>query len=465
MKTRPYLLWLIALALCFQHCSDEPELNETITFSIPTNAAEIPDNAKLLVNIESNGTGEFIWEELRVYNNGQRYLSSPLNLPRANYAVREFLVVDESDNVLYSATTDPGTLNFSVSAAGTQHIEVSVNKSLPSAKHCSNLKNSFILWVVGNKSFYDYGCNARAYLVSGADTVGRYQVPPFPVRISIKGSAEQTYLLIIEKKDYATVTEEFVLKDWNKLYQKKPHIVSMKPAFSMVATIEYTGDDWPFYFYIGGKDGTPLTVNWGDGTIESYTLGEFDTEFSHLYSNLGSYPMNVTGQLEKITYFYSFYGGSVFDEISFKQLPNLREIRYGLTEGPPIVDLRFNSNLEFAMLSNLMDMETLVLPNRHQLTYIDICGPNKLTTADVDAIIDNIYRNVIRQNIRNGGIGLHATWYGEEGDYSLVGPPSEESMTKLQYLIDNYGWDYYPRPGNSYRSIHQILALQKQKQF
>lgn len=465
MKTRPYLLWLIAIALCLQHCSDEPELNETIAFSIPPSAADIPDDAKLLVSLESNGTTDLILEELSLSYDGQRYISSPLKLPRASYTIREFLVIDESDNVVYSHAP-VAALNFSVSTSGPHEIYVDIGNDITrqlSDQRCTNLRNTFLLWVTGDKPFYEKGCGTRAYVLSGTDTIGRYQIPPYPVRISIKGSTEQTYSLIIEKADYATVTENFVLRDWTRLYQKKPHIISLKPAFTMAAVIEYTGPEWPFNFYLDGKDGTLLTVNWGDGAIESYTLAGYHTECSHIYANVGSYPIDLTGQLENITYFYSFYGGSVFSEISFKRLPNLSEIRYGLTAGPAVVDLRFNQKLEFAMLSNLMDMETLLLPNRHSLTYIDICGPNKLTTADVDAIIDNIYRNVIRQNIRDGGIGLHATWYADEGDYSLVGPPSAESMIKLQYLIDNYGWDYYPRPGNSFRSIQQIQAMQARR--
>jgi hypothetical protein len=284
---------------------------------------------------------------------------------------------------------------------------------------------------------------SSAVVLHDADTIAEFRIPAKKSRIAFAGTSNETYKLVISSGACATFVEEFTLSEMSSTYRNKPYQISLDPAFTMQAT---AGNDpeSPFYFYLGGTGGS-VTVNWGDGQTDSYSMAnEPEFEVAHNYAQAGKYPITITGDLDNITYFYSFYGGSIFSEISFKHLVNLNEIRYGLTHGPETIDLSHNKNLQFAMLPGMMSLKTLLLPETHKMIFLEIDGANQLNAEAVNAIIDNMYTNAVAGNLRDGVFGLRASWAQDENDMTMVGPPSAASMTKVEDLRDSYGWIIHP---------------------
>ena len=151
----------------------------------------------------------------------------------------------------------------------------------------------------------------------------------------------------------------------------------------------------------------------------------------------------MTGALDQITYFYSFYVNGTMHEADFFALIGLRELRFGLTEGPTIIDLTNNENLEKLLMPGILNMEQLLLPADHNISDINIAGSNILTTAAVDAIIANIYNNSIVNGINNGEFNLSTDWGDAEAGV-FIGPPSAGAFTQLTYLRDSMGWVIAP---------------------
>jgi hypothetical protein len=86
------------------------------------------------------------------------------------------------------------------------------------------------------------------------------------------------------------------------------------------------------------------------------------------------------------------------------------------------------------------DVKVLKLPENHQITFLNISGMSSMTTASIDAIIDNLY-NSVTANSRTGNFEFSTSWYEEEGP---IGPPSPDAVDKLRILRDSYGWSIFP---------------------
>lgn len=204
----------------------------------------------------------------------------------------------------------------------------------------------------------------------------------------------------------------------------------------------YPGYDYEFYM---GSSGASISVNWGDGTITTHFIDTpYNSALRHSYSNPGNYVIKITGDLDKITHFDSYYGMGEFYQIDFRVLPNLQQLNVGLTASSSIINLNHNPKLERVSLAGMEDLKALVLPKSHSIRNINLDGPFGMDTHDVDGIIQNIYKNAVSKNLTGGIFTLPASWAQDENDYSMIGPPSASSIDKLRALQNVYGWSIYP---------------------
>jgi hypothetical protein len=217
-------------------------------------------------------------------------------------------------------------------------------------------------------------------------------------------------------------------------------------AFTIGATPLYDYDDqiagYDFLFYMKGSGS--ITIYWGDGSKTYHQFTDSWDTFTHGYPTNGEYQISITGDYKSITYFDTYYGQGPFKAIDFRRLTNLEEVSIGLTESSKVIDLSHNAKLSRVSLAGMQDLETLILPKRHNIRMITLDGPFKFDTSDVDEIVDNIYKNAVAQHITGGYFTLYREWYQEEGDFSMIGPPSAASMEKLNALKNNYGWTIGP---------------------
>jgi hypothetical protein len=208
-----------------------------------------------------------------------------------------------------------------------------------------------------------------------------------------------------------------------------------------------------FMISLIGKAGTTINVDWGDGTSEQLVLesgyppGYGFLNLSRLYENEGSYKVTFTGDLKGISGFRSAYGQGVFDSADFSALIHLESVRIGLTSGPEILDFSGNKQLIEVWLTNVNQMAEVILPKNHQIKSFSFDGPNMMTTAGIDAVIENIYTNAVRGQSYNGSFSARKLFYlneGDEGFNDFVGPPSPSGMAKLRSLQNEYGWGISP---------------------
>jgi hypothetical protein len=449
----PTAMIAFALAGCTDDAAEKNPVHFNFRISDNHVVTDLPAETTLLVSME-NSSGESIYDlaEISFSKGDQGFTSAPLDLKPGEYTVTEFMLVNQDRKILY-ATPEAGsplsrgartpTLNFRVSENDHSSIVtevLNVKEYTPADLGLASfsLRNSFQIEMVEEDE--DVKTFATAAIIKNQDTIAYLNLIENKGRISFDGDPNDDYTLVISKSGSAPYIQHGTVDKLVAQSENRPLKVLLKNAFTMLADVAATDITQPFYFYIGGTGGE-ISVDWGDGTIETYSLDtEYEFEVAHSYTIPQDYPITITGDLRNIKYFYSFYGGSVFKDISFKNLPNLIEIRYGLTNCPKVIDLSHNSKLQFAMLPHLADMETLILPKSHEISFIEIDGINQLNTQDIDEFVNNMYNNTVKKNIMNGMIGMRAYWAQEEGDFTMVGPPSPEALAKLALLQNNYGW-------------------------
>jgi hypothetical protein len=187
-----------------------------------------------------------------------------------------------------------------------------------------------------------------------------------------------------------------------------------------------------------------VSVAWGDGITEQYDLATTAFYLQHSYTIAGIYIIRVTGAVDQITHFYSFYGSGPISSVNFSYVTALQDVRLGITDGPAHISLVHCPNLEVVNMPGISQLSTLLLPASHHISFISISGPNALNTADINAITNNIYTNTVTNNITAGYFTYLNHWsYLDSGP---IGPPSAAATVKLMDLQNTYGWELNPTP-------------------
>lgn len=436
--------------------SDDP-LQLNFKLSEDQNTAALPAETSLIISMESaSGESVYSLENISFSKSGSGFTTEGLDVKPGNYVLTEFMLVDAQGKIMYTipysdsplkdAVTAPLGINVTVTpnSPGKVSTEVlNVAKRKPVDFGLASFRTSNSFQVIVSEGGSGKSVAANAVILDGPDTVASMILPAKKSRISFDGKLDKTYKLVVTKEACAPYVTDFTLGEWATAYRNKAVKILLAPAFTMTAQAD-ANPEYPFYFYIGG-DQANLSINWGDGEVETLTINDpLGQEITHDYASAGAYPITITGELDKIVHFYSFYGGSVFSDIQFRHLTNLKELLYGLTACPSTIDLSENTNLETAMLPGLRDLQTLILPETNSLKFLEVDGDNQLNTEDVDAIINNIYTNASSANRREGVLGLRASWAQAEDDMSMIGPPSAESLILLESLRNDYGWIVHP---------------------
>lgn len=443
-----------------QSCVEDTEPGQQklgVAFSLSSDnqmISDLPANSKLVVNVQSQ-TGESIMEfaEVQFQLSDDGFVTRPIDLPFGNYAITDFMIVNENDEIIYAVPKSSGTLADKV----TQPLNLEFSYSSSVASEITNLR----LLDVRNHKAEEFGyasfkkpgqglnimvnekgsskpTTGKASIMNGNMTLAIFNLAAKMNHITLPPGLTGDHKLVISKDGFAggTFTLAELLEKKNKTLK-----VELEPALTILAYVGFESVSM-FNFDLAGPQGTSVIIDWGDGTTEVHEMNPERSFPVHTYAADGNYPITITGDIDKITFFYSFYGQGMMDDVNFQHLTDLEEIRFGLSRSPAVLDLSHNTKLKFALLAGLDNLEKLYLPESHHLLDLSLAGPNLLSTEAVDAVIDNMHRNVVNNDLRNGTIGLQATWWEE--DQSMIGPPSPQAMAKLQIMKNDYGWGVYP---------------------
>ena len=464
MKNSAPLCCVLLLLLVSQSCMDPVETRNpkpSIAFTLPRGyeAFTDPATAKVVITVESS-SGEPVMElqETGFEETASGFATLPLDLPAGDYTITDFMIVNGDDEIVYAVPKGSGPLGDSVShpldfsfkvmpAGVVQDGDLGLlgahNRRAGDFGYISFRKPGHRLNIVVSADGNSRPTTANAFVMLERDTVSRHRLAAKTNRLYVPSELSEEHRLVISRSGYAPVT--YGLRELVETQQNKPLTVALSAAFTLVGYLD--PDVSPIFdFYLGGPEGTNITVDWGDGTTESFGLVPDQTNLTHLYAGTGNYAITITGDIGRISSFYSFYGLAMIDEAGFQHLTDLAEIRFGLTRSPEVLDLSGNGKLEFALLTGMQNLEALRLPENHRLRGLFMEGPNRISTAALDAVIDNLHRNAVAHNTRGGDLGIAASWAQEEGDESLLGPPSAATMEKIRALKQQYGWSVSPDP-------------------
>jgi hypothetical protein len=203
-----------------------------------------------------------------------------------------------------------------------------------------------------------------------------------------------------------------------------------------------TNFDTDIEFYLSGSGS--VSVNWGDGTTQSFTLSPEYTTFYHQYPGEQDYTINISGDIKAVTSFDMSYEGFQFNQFHFGGMTGLENLNFNLFQyGPAVINLSQNKALKSINLVGIQGMQDLVLASTNVITHVDLAGENSLPVSVIDRVIARVHDSVVN-NPRQGFINLSKSWAQEEGDFAMIGPPSGYSITKLRKLQDSYGWHIAP---------------------
>jgi hypothetical protein len=462
--------WMVLLffgASTLQQCSDPGEsavpekvqftwsLTDTGTENGRSKIDRVPD--ALILTVE-NPSGQTLLENHRIdlIRAGDAFISEPLSLTPGRYSITQFMLVAGENELLYAAPVHgaplapavnrPLPFPINVVQGRLNRFDVEVLKfteaNFPedfgytsfTINDVNPLKISPFLARETGLTF----TSATAYIIEGDDTI---KTQPLSARInlfSFRGEDRNTVRkLVVTKPGYIPFVRMFRYIDFINELQGLPLEVIFEPAVFSIKPFFESEDGMLFQMNLAGLPGN-LTVNWGDGAVDHYALAEEQVSLEHLYVHTGDYQMNIIGDLGNITYLYTFYGQGAMKSANFQALPRLKEIRMGWTAGPTVIDFSNNVELEFAMIPFIRQLKTVIPPKDGALYYLDISGPNAMTTADLDVLADRMSKVPVPDLSPSGHVLL---LYKSFNIYDeMIGPPSPAALARLSEL----GWGVRP---------------------
>jgi len=373
-------------------------------------------------------------------------------LPFGNYSITDFMIVNENDEIIYAVPKSSGSLASDVIQSLNRDFSYSPtalpvitdlrlldvrNHKAEEFGYASFKRPGQGLNIMVNEKGSSKPTTGKASVVNGNTTIATYNLGAKMNHITIPPGITGDHKLVISKDGFAgpsfTISE--LLEEKSKILKAE-----LEPALTMLA---YSESWFEYSFDVTGPAGSFITVAWGDGTTETREFHpEYSTYFAHSYPADGNYNVTVTGDLDKITSFYSFYGNGPMDEVNFQHLTAMEDLRFGLSRSPTVLDLTHNTKLTSLTIGGLSNVETIILPESHRINSIWIGENTKMSTAALDAVVNNLYQNTVKHDTRNGWFGFDVTL--EDGSQGMVGPPSSDAIGKLQSMKNDYGWEISP---------------------
>lgn len=473
-KTVSRLALLLFVAAMLQHCVDEGESArpEKVQFvcsftdtGVESGRSQLTatPTALLLSVINAAGESVFLNKRVELIRMGDSFITEPLEMTPGSYQVSDFMLIDDQAGVIYATPRKGSPLARAVSRPLPSPFSVSKSKVSSIAMEVIDVGArqpedfgyvSFPIDVVNplQLSVFVPGNNgatlasAKAYLVEGSDTIKTYNLGATINLISFPGDPQVSRRLIVTKSGYNTVAKEFVYKDLIETLDGLPWKIILVPSlFTLDPVLNFTSGLTYSDMRLAGMPGT-LTVDWGDGASETFELTSDDVYLHHEYASEGNFRINVTGDLDKVTEFYQFYGQGQSKAINVQGLTELKDFRFGYTSNRvEVIDLSHNPKVEVLFLGYSELMKKIILADDNVVRYVELTGPVGLSTASMDALIDQIYHAAVVHNTTG------ATFYAPShflpgGDLQMVGPPSPAAIAKLQELRDAYDWNVAPLP-------------------
>jgi len=466
MKNILFWIGLVAMSTALQFCKNEssPVALQKVQFTFGVHPSapsggrtETAEPVALLLSLENSiGDPVFTSKRIPLLHIGSNLMTDPIELPPGTYAITDFLLVDDDNNVLYAtpkagsplatAVTHPLPYSFVVSNSAVTTVDmevVDVSQRIPEdfgyatfqINYVNTLKVVVFVSIDGEVSM----TTAEATLSRGSTTVGTYPLEARTNVIAFSGDPHMPYRLVVTKEGYGTFTKDFMFNELFAALHGEPLKVLLN-LFTLTAVVD---DDLFFSCSIGGGASKTIEVSWGDGTHEeiAFPSDVEPTGLNHTYPAPGQYDISITGALETIWWFSAGFNLGKIDAIDFQGLPNLGVMLINRNHGPETIDLSLNPKLWSVGLEGIPQLKHVILPGTHHIIDMNISGSNQLSTDEVDAIIHSLL--MLAHDNGRGTLQLDRGSFDEPTNM-FVGPPSSAGFRDLAGLKFGYQWTIIP---------------------
>lgn len=421
-------------------------------------AFALPPSARLIMTIEKEGAAP-ARDTVDLLVLGDQIVGRPIDLDEGDYMLTELLVIGENedgaDEIFYAAPSaghpleglvdQPLPIPFVIHSGQVTVLTAQLVKAAYfSAEDLGyftvdlELVNHFFISVFAPNDQGLAFTEARAAIIRDGDTIKTMALSAELNLVNYSGEADSPFTLVVTKSGYARYSKEFTLETIRSTFDYSIIQIPLVPALTFAAVPEHSAGTYPFSFSVTGD----VTVDWGDGNSESFD--DTNEEFYHEYDHPGEYFVCVTGNLNEIERFYSYYGQGPLKDLNLMHLTGLEDFRNGWNGSvvsPSIIDLSHNTKIAYLDVSLSNHLEGLNIPSDNRILNLLIFGPNSLTEDAVDHIINPVYESVVATDRQWGNISLEY----ESVENSLV-PISDETLEKLRELKNTYGWTIEPDP-------------------
>ncbi len=390
--------WLILIvgltaASCTQN-ETEVSITGQIEFTVPgipsnsgARVSESPMPTSLVISVK--GQTSLNKKKVNLYSFNGEYISEPVQLILGQYQLVEFLVLDESDKVIYASPKAnsnlagfvdiPLPIPFEVSAAD-------ISKVIPEVLPAKDYKpkdfgyTSFSFDVVQpiqvvvmgfEDGHYEY-VPTTLYILHDEDTVTMENLLPAINEVGIESSFDN-YTFIIEEQGFARYMKTFSADDL-MAYMSSPLEIMLWPAITVLFDSNNVPD---IGFDITSNGPSKLYIDWGNGQPKDSIQGPGSFEMLTTMLNPNTQFVSITGGLGDVTSFYNVYHYvNDFDIHSGPNLQSLRIVGSSMSE----VDISDNTMLNDLILGFFPNLTEVDLSNNPDLVYADF------SYADLDSL-------------------------------------------------------------------------------
>jgi hypothetical protein len=449
------LFFALVYALLFA-CSDDDQLQlqekEKVQFDLAI-ASDDPSNGRVSRDIPSGsvaaveiaGPAGTITEKLEILHFGESYLTAPLELPTGSHQLVSFMIVSEDNEVLYAAPKEGSTLAAWVNNALPQSFNVHKGKvrNLPVQVIAVDGKTpetfgyaSFGIEVVKPitiTAFIEQNgtlimTDASGYIQAEgvAEPLQQIVLSAKMNHLNFTGEDDQSYFILIDKAGYKSGYKTFTYSELGETPSISVVLEKISDLRIDAQAWEEEGP-WDSGYNLEVKGTGSITVDWGDGTIETWNFnpGLSYHDFYHVYdADLRSAGVTISGDLDKITSFVGTNGRYHNLDV----MPNLEGFTDFRSDINPIAVEQIDLSKNFRLRSLSLE----------EANYTMILGENKVH------LIQFWFRGNFRENQIIPALASHITennlYDGMIEFFYVPNPVSEENMGILRGLRASHGW-------------------------
>lgn len=380
-----------------------------------SSAKEAEEPAAVVLSVkDANGKLVYNMERIELYNMNGSYISKPLSLLVGNFTLEKFMIVNNSDSVIYVTPIQgspnaylveyPLPLNFSVSKDAVTKVipeVLSVGEYSPEDFGYSTFSFDvvetfdFLIGVfVYNESIQNFELtNAHLKVESNGKTLFSDTLSTITNKVTVT-DGYSSYILTVTKDGYKTWVDTLTVDELKLYYSSEDNgpleVILDKQTEKNISFITDQSELSPVNVQLIGLSTLNLSIDWGDGFVEDVVVpvGNDISSYDHQYSISNQYTVKISGNVESIGTFFCM--SSNLKSINIKQATNIKNININYNmlssidissnKSLQVLDCSFNS-ISTIDLSNNLDLRTLWCGNNH-IEMIDISGLKRLGTLD-----------------------------------------------------------------------------------